>query len=122
MDKYYKNIKNLIESNLVTVKKNEINSNYNTLITYFNVGKLLYEAQGGNIRAKYGNEIIKKYSAKLSDEYGKGYDESNLKRMRQLYLSFQKSGALPHQLNWTIISILLPIKMNQKETTTLTVQ
>ena len=90
MDKYYDNIKNLIESNLVETKKNEIKNNYHTLLTYFNVGKNIVEAQGGEVRARYGDNLIKQYSIKLTKEYGKGYDISNLKRMRNLYISFQK--------------------------------
>ena len=114
MDKYYKNIKELIETNLVEVRKHEINRNYHILITYFNVGKELIEAQGGETKAKYGNGLIKKYSARLTCEYGKGYDYTNLFRMRQLYLCFGKVGALPQQLSWTLLCILLPIKNEDK--------
>ena len=130
MDKYYKNIKQLIETNLVEVKKNEISSNYHTLITYYNVGKELIEAQGGEKRAKYGNTLIKDYSTKLTKEFGKGYDYTNLFRMRQLYLCFEKVGAMRQQLNpknqiassqisflnisWTHYRILLPIKNESK--------
>ena len=58
MDKHYNKIKNLIESNLVEVKKNEISSNYHTLVTYHNIGKEIIEAQGGEERAKYGDNFI----------------------------------------------------------------
>ena len=73
MDKHYKNIKQLIENNLIEVKKQEISTNYHTLITYYNVGKELVEAQGGEERAKYGNKIIVDYSIRLTEEFGKGY-------------------------------------------------
>jgi len=33
MDKHYKNIRRLIENNLVEVKKNEISSNHHTLMS-----------------------------------------------------------------------------------------
>jgi len=110
MDKHYKNIKTLIENNLIEVKKYEISSNYHTLITYFNIGKLLIEAQGGRERAKYGNQLIKEYSIKLTNEYGRGYDYKNLFRMRQLYLSFPKVATVWRQLSWSIFRELLPIK------------
>ena len=71
-------------------------------------------AQGGESRAKYGNGLIKQWSKELTELYGKGYDISNLKRMRQFYLSFQKGGAVPHQLTWTNLSIILPIKEESK--------
>ena len=48
----------------------------------------MIEAQGGEKRAKYGNQLIKEWSKELTKLYGKGYDVSNLKRMRQLYLTF----------------------------------
>lgn len=41
------------------------------------------EAQGGKEKAKYGNELIKKWAEKLTKEYGKGYDYTNLSRFRQ---------------------------------------
>ena len=117
MDVYYQNIKGLIESNLVELRKNEIKNNYHTLETYLNVGKELVEAQGGEVRAKYGNNLIRKYSVKLTKEYGKGYNYTNLARMRALYLWFEKVAA-PRQLftklNWTLFRLLLPIKNENK--------
>ena len=76
------------------------------------MGRLIVGAQGGKKRAKYGNKLIKEYSEKLTKELGKGYDVSNLKRMRQFYLLFRKGGALRHQsynLSWTHYRYLLPL-------------
>ena len=39
---------------------------------------------------------------------------SNLKRFRQFYLVFRKDGAVRHQLSWTHIRKLLPIKDENK--------
>ena len=113
MDKYYKNIKQLIETNLIEVKKNEINSNYHTLITYYNVGKELIEAQGGEKRATYGNKLIKNYSTKLTRIFGRGYNTTGLKRMRQFYLFFPKGATLSH-LSWSHYLELLPFKNESK--------
>ena len=96
-DNYLNNIKTLIENNIVEIKKQQISVNNHTLITYFNIGKLLVDAQGGKKRAKYGDKLIKEYSVILTNEYGKGYDISNLKRMRDLYLCFEKGGTVCHQ-------------------------
>lgn len=60
---------------LKTIQKNELNS-------YYEVGKLLVDAQGGEKRAKYGNKLIKEYSERLTKELGKGYSTRNLKYMR----------------------------------------
>jgi len=107
MDKHYKNIKQLIENNLVEIKKLEISTNYHTLLTYHNVGKELIEAQGGKERAKYGNNLIKQYSFKLTREFGKGYDVSNLKKMRQFYLCFQKGATVCNTNNLRINNYVL---------------
>ena len=114
MDKHFKNIRTLIENNLIEVKKNEISSNHYTLLTYYNVGKELIEAQVGKERAKYGNQLIKEYSIKLTNEFGKGYDVSNLKRMRMLYLNFPKVATLSRQLSWSHFITFLPIKNENK--------
>ena len=79
---YLNNIKELIEKDIVLVKKNRIYEENHKLSTYFNIGKLIIEAQGGSNRAKYGNGLIKKWSIELTNVYGKGYDYTILSRMR----------------------------------------
>ena len=85
---YLDNIKTLIEKDIVLKKKHKLIEENNTLNTYFEIGRLIVSAQGGERRAKYGNQLIKEWSKELTKLYGKGYDVSNLKRMRQLYLTF----------------------------------
>ena len=102
---YYNEIKNELINNEVYKKVKDISKNRSDLTTYYNVGKLLSEAG-----RHYGEGIIKKYSAKLTEELGKGYSTSNLKRMRQFYLLIQKGVAMPHQLSWTHINAILPLK------------
>ena len=58
--------------------------------------------------------MLKDWSAKLTKEYGKGYDYTNLSRFRQLYLCFPIIGAVRQQLSWTIIRTILPIKDENK--------
>ena len=111
---YLNDIKELIEKDIVLKKKHKLIEENSTLTTYFNIGKLIVEAQGGEKRAKYGNGLIKEWSEVLTKEYGKGYDVSNLKRMRQFYILFQKGAPLAHQLTWTNISLILPIKEKSK--------
>lgn len=110
---YLNNIKQLIEKDIVLRKKNRLIENNSTLKTYFEIGRLIVEAQGGKERAKYGNGLIKNWSKILTDLYGKGYDVSNLKRMRQLYLVFEKGGPLGH-LSWTHYRYILPIRDESK--------
>ena len=78
-------------------------------MTYYNVGKLLIEAQGGEERAKYGDGLIKEYSKKLTREIGKGYSVSNLKNMRSFYL-LSKSQTLSDLLTWSHYTELLKLK------------
>ena len=92
----------------------EAKANRELVECYWNVGRLIVEAQGGKEKAKYGNELIKKWAERLTKDYGKGYDYTNLSRFRQLYLYFPIIGPLGQQLNWTIIRMILPIKDENK--------
>ncbi|MBR6690132.1 MAG: DUF1016 family protein [Bacilli bacterium] len=111
---YLNDIKNLIEKDIVLKKKHRLIEEDSRIVTYYEIGKLIVEAQGGESRAKYGNGLIKEWSKELTNLYGIGYDDSNLRRMRQLYLTFKICGAVPHQLTWTNLSIILPIKEESK--------
>ena len=111
---YYEEIEHLIKRNEISKRVRKLEENYSLVETYWHIGKIIVEAQGGSTRAKYGNELIKKWSIKLTELYGKGYDASNLKRFRQFYLVFRKDGAVRHQLSWTHIRKLLPIKDENK--------
>ena len=83
---YYNEIKNILIDNAIGRKVREYKSNQKDLESYYNVGKLLVEAQGGEERAKYGDGLIKEYSKRLTTELGKGYSTRNLKYMRNFYL------------------------------------
>ena len=107
---YYNEIKNELINNEVYKKVKDYSKNRNELSTYYNVGKLLIEAQGGEDRAKYGDGLIKEYSLKLSQEVGKKYNITTLKRMRQFYLMIEKGAPMAHQLTWSHYCELLPLK------------
>jgi len=92
----------------------ETNANMELVECYWNVGRLIVEAQGGKEKAKYGNELIKTWAEKLTEEYGKGYNYTNLSRFRQFYLAFPIVAPLGQQLSWTIIRTILPIKDENK--------
>lgn len=76
---------------------------------YWHVGKLIVEAQGGEERAAYGDELLKSISVRLTKEFGKGFDASNLRNMRMFYLSFPKCDALRHELSWTHYRALIRV-------------
>ena len=110
---YFNDIKNLIEKDILLKKKHRLIEEDSRLVTYFEIGKLIVEAQGGEKRAKYGNGLIKEWSKELTKLYGKGYDYTNLSRMRQLYTTF-KNIAPPRQLSWTHYKYILPIREESK--------
>ena len=105
---YYNQIKEQLINNEIYKSVKDYSKNRSDLTTYFNVGKLLVDAQGGEKRAKYGDSLIKEYSKRLTRELGKGYSERNLKNMRKFYL-FQKGHALRTQLSWTHYRTLLSL-------------
>ena len=95
---YYNEIKETLIENEIYKKVKDYSKNKSDLNAYFEVGRLIVEAQGGEKRAKYGNKLIKEYSEKLTNELGKGYTTSALKRMRKFYVVIQKGATLSHQL------------------------
>ena len=113
-NEYYKEANHLINKLEVNKKARYLKDNSETLNTYWTIGKLIVEAQGGETRSKYGNALIKEWSDKLTKEYGKGYDSSNLKRFRKFYLYFQKVGTLCQQLTWSHFRYVLSIKDENK--------
>jgi len=82
----YSNIKDLIEKS-----RHEVSQKVNSVITmtYWNIGRIIVEDElNGNERADYGKQIIKELSQKLILEYGNGFSERNLRRMKQFYKMF----------------------------------
>jgi predicted nuclease of restriction endonuclease-like (RecB) superfamily len=111
---YYDEVNSYVKKVEIGKAIRETNANMELVECYWNVGRLIVEAQGGKDKSKYGNELLKDWSAKLTKEYGKGYDYTNLSRFRQLYLCFPIIGAVRQQLSWTIIRTILPIKDENK--------
>ena len=85
MDKYYLEIKELIESYEINHKVRTLQDNSEKLLMNWNIGCLLIEAQGGSKRAKYGDDLINKWGKKLSEIYGKSYGKELLRRCRKLF-------------------------------------
>ncbi len=110
---YYNEIKSKFIDHEGYKRIKDYSKNRNELQTYYDVGKLLVEAQGGESRAKYGNRLIKEYSRRLTLELGKGYSERNLKYMRKFYI-FQKGQPLAAQLSWSHYIIILSIEDKYK--------
>lgn len=63
--------------------------NQTIVLTYFEIGRMIVEdEQNGENRAEYGKEQLKFISENLTKKFGKGFSETNLKQMRQFFLSY----------------------------------
>ena len=88
--------------------------NFAMVTAYWNVGRLIVEdEQKGHIRAEYGKAILADLSKRLTDEFGKGFDERELRRIRQFYLVFPKWDALRPELTWTHYRLLIRVQNEQ---------
>ena len=105
---YYDEIESFIKKNEINKRRRALEENYDTLNNYWNIGKLLVEAQGGEKNIKYGNTLIKSWSKEYTQNYGSGYSYANMARFRQFYLSFP-SFATVWRISWSVIKILLPM-------------
>lgn len=76
---------------------------------YWEIGEHIYRACGENDRAEYGKNLLRYLSERLTAEFGKGFDESNLRRMRQFYLTFPIRDTLCHELSWSHYRVLMRI-------------
>lgn len=79
--------------------------------TCWGVGRHIVEfEQGGATRAEYGKKLIPKLAEALTTEFGRGFDASNLHKMKQFYLTFPILDALRPGLNWTQYRSLLRVE------------
>ncbi len=114
MNDYYVEIEQYIKRNEVNKLARRIEENQDILLNYWHIGRLIVEAQGGKKRAKYGNELIKEWSIKYTEQYGKGYNLSALMRCRKFFLCFEKTATVSPQLTWNHIQELISIKEENK--------
>ena len=48
-------------------------------------------------------------SIQMTKDFGKGFDESNLRNIRQFYIVFQKRDTLCHELSWSHFRLLMRV-------------
>ena len=78
---------------------------------YWQIGRLIVEdEQRGADRAEYGKAVLQDLSKRLTAEFGKGYDASNLRYMRLAYQAFPIRDAVRHELTWTHFKHLTRVK------------
>lgn len=105
------NIKEL----LTTSRQNLVRTVNATIIqTYWQIGKLIVEdEQNGNTRAEYGKQVLANLSKELQQEFGKGFDVSNLRNMRLFYLVYPKWETVSPKLAWSHYVKLIRIENEQ---------
>jgi len=85
-------------------------ANFAMVETYWRIGEKIVEEQGGTVYAKYGENLLKNVSERLSAEFGKGFTYVNLTNMRKFYLQFPNVYALRKELNWTHYRSLIRVE------------
>jgi len=85
--------------------------NFAMVQAYWHIGKVIVEEeQRGKAKAEYGEYLLKNLSQRLTKDFGKGFDYSNVKNMRQFYMAFPIGDALRSQLNWTHYRLLMRVE------------
>lgn len=83
---------------LITSARHAAVHTVNTLqvVTNYEIGRLIVEQeQQGAERAEYGKVLLKELSAALTAEFGHGFSTTNLKLMRQFYLTYRQQIGQP---------------------------
>jgi hypothetical protein len=78
---------------LIEASRNKVVSaiNLTMVYTYYEIGRMIVEdEQKGNSRAEYAKSVIKELSVNLSNKFGRGFSEPNLRNMRKFYLVYSQ--------------------------------
>lgn len=85
--------------------------NFAMVESYWLIGQTIVEhEQHGEARADYGKGVLKELAERLTREFGKGFDESNLRYMRLFYRNFPIRDTLRHELTWSHYRRLISIE------------
>jgi predicted nuclease of restriction endonuclease-like (RecB) superfamily len=103
----YNEVKGILE-----LARSRVNAAINFSMTeaYWNIGKLIAETIGEDARAEYGKHLMRQLSENLTKDFGKGFDESNLRNMRKFFIAFPIRDALRHELSWTHYRLIMKIE------------
>lgn len=78
--------------------------------TCWEIGRHIVEfEQAGRARAAYGKALLPMLAERLTAEFGRGFDATNLRHMRDFYLTFPIRDALRRELSWTHYRTLLRV-------------
>jgi len=85
-------------SQIIEAARSHVSRTVNTAMVhaYWLIGREIVEVeQQGKERAEYGESLVKRLAARLTERFGKGFTASNVKRMRQLYSAFPHGSCIP---------------------------
>ena len=94
----YGDIKQLIDNSRENIYQTV---NTEMIKLYWSIGKRIMDIQHGNERAEYGKELLKRVSEQLVQEYGRGFSERNLIKMRKFYNYYQIWSTVSAKLSWS---------------------
>lgn len=105
--RFVEDLRGIVRSNLQKVYSA---INFGQVNTNWNIGRrIVEEEQHGQTRAEYGKRVIAIASQALTEEFGKGYSQTNCKSYRKFYIEFQKfaigqtlSAQSPKQIQQTV--------------------
>jgi len=86
--------------------------NMGLTLLYWRVGQRIHTELLGRERAAYGSQLVATVSGQLTQEYGRGFTEKNLRRMMQFaqaYPDEQIVVTLLRELSWSHFLALLPL-------------
>ena len=114
MQDYFEEVNILIEELETNKKYRELKDNSETLRTYWEIGKNIVAAQGGDARAKYGDGLINEWSIEFTKKYGSKYSSRNLRKMRQFYLTYKIWPTVSAKINWSHYVEVLNMQENER--------
>jgi predicted nuclease of restriction endonuclease-like (RecB) superfamily len=81
---------------------------------YWEIGRQISKAVGE--RAEYGRSLLAYLSEQLTEDFGKGFTERNLRAMRQFFDTFPNRHTLRAELSWSHYRLLMRIdESNRRE-------
>ena len=108
MERLYANVRSILAS---ARQRAYTAVNFAMVESYWLIGQQIVENElQGAARAEYGKGVLKELAERLTAEFGKGFDESNLRYMRLFYRSFPIRDTLRHELTWSHYRRLLSVE------------
>lgn len=103
-------IYNQIKQTILNAKQS-VNRSVNEAMVqaYWSIGKVIYDTIGTDARTNEDKQLLDFLSKKLENEFGKGFDKTNLRKMRQFYSTFPNRDALRLDISWTHYRSLMKV-------------